>query len=280
MAGYTRAYRISVNRPWARVCFTVVGVERHMKISENAEKLPILHIVLNVIKELKERKGVLFQRLVILALIMTAFESLTDFFIAEANFRVLIVYWLIYGMVFTLFAVTCHRVIILGPDSVPKYGLYSISMREVRFYGWGLVVYFYLSLITFIIMFPTVFFSFYSESNKYLWVSGMYILFIPGTYVFSRLSILFPATAVDQRKDMKWAWDTTKGNGWRLLILIGVLPVIIDIVPDLFSGGSVPIDTALNFLKSMVAAFEIALLSHAYKYLSTDGIKEEGLFSA
>ncbi len=244
-----------------------------MRKPGNTEKLPILHILLSVLKNLNTQKSALLKRLAFLAIVMTAFESLADFFTLETSFTILIIYWLTYGMVFTLFAVTCHRVILLGPESVPKYGLHSISLREIRFFGWGFVTYFYLSLITFFSMFPMGFFTFDAESNMYHMMIYSFISIIPGTYLFSRLSILFPATAVDHRKDMEWAWETTKGNGWRLLILLGMIPIFIKLFLGIFAGISLSMDIALNFIGSILAAFEIALLSHAYKFLSDQGVE-------
>lgn len=251
-----------------------------MEIPQNGEKLSITHILQTVLLDLSEKKAFLLQRLIILAIIMTALESISSVFIDDTNFRVLVIYWFFYAVVFTLFAVTCHRVIILGPNSVPTYGLYSFSMREVRFFGWGFVIYLCMSLITLLIMLTTEVLSFDEELNKYLWILVMYIVFIPGTYIFSRLSILFPATAADHRNDMKWAWDTTKGNGWRLLILLGVVPMFIGFMTNLFAGISISIDTAINFISSILAIFEIAILSHIYKLLSGEAVCSKEPFGA
>jgi hypothetical protein len=243
-----------------------------MKTAKNVNKVSITSILQKVVLDLKKKKVALLQRLSILAIIMTAFESISRIFIIERGFIALVMFWMLYGMLFTLFAVTCHRIIILGPYSVPVYGLYYFTMREVRFYGWGFVIYFFLSLITFITMFPVSFFSFNAKSNGFLWLFAMYIAIVPGTYIFSRLSLLFPATATDHKKDMKWAWDATKGNGWRLLLLLGVIPVVIGFMTGIFSGVSASFDAALIIAGYIFAVFEIGILSHVYKFLTDEAV--------
>ena len=47
----------------------------------------------------------------------------------------------IYGVFFTVLAATSYRVIILGAESVPAYGLKRRSHREFGFFGWILAVY-------------------------------------------------------------------------------------------------------------------------------------------
>jgi membrane-anchored glycerophosphoryl diester phosphodiesterase (GDPDase) len=88
--------------------------------------------------------------------------------------------------------------------------------------------------------------------------------------------MLFPATATNYRKDMKWAWEVTKGNGWRLLILLGVIPMLFGVMVGLFSGISTYLDAVLNFIGSIFTVFEIAILSHVYKFLSGMGVDGEG----
>ena len=49
---------------------------------------------------------------------------------------------------------------------------------------------------------------------------------IPTCYVLARLSLIFPATAVDQRPNIKWAWGKSFNNGWRLVVIVGLLPFV------------------------------------------------------
>jgi len=47
----------------------------------------------------------------------------------------------IYGVFLTVLAATSYRVIILGAESVPAYGLKRRSHRKFGFFGWILALY-------------------------------------------------------------------------------------------------------------------------------------------
>jgi isoprenylcysteine carboxyl methyltransferase (ICMT) family protein YpbQ len=42
--------------------------------------------------------------------------------------------------VYTLYAITVHRLMLLGDNSVPRYGLFKWSWRETRFIIWAIAV--------------------------------------------------------------------------------------------------------------------------------------------
>ncbi len=89
---------------------------------------------------------------------------------------------------------------------------------------------------------------------------------------------LLPAPPLDLRRDIGSAWDISAGNGIRLLILLGGMPVILVLPLSSLVGMSPVLDVAVNFLKTIVAAFEIAILSNIYKYLSDADGSESNSF--
>ena len=52
---------------------------------------------------------------------------------------------------------------------------------------------------------------------------------IASLFIYARLSLLFPAAAVDHRLNFGQCWELTRGHGWRLLgiILLAAIPVAI-----------------------------------------------------
>jgi hypothetical protein len=90
---------------------------------------------------------------------------------------------------------------------------------------------------------------------------------IPALYLFARLCLVFPATAVDRRVNLKWAWRLTENNGWRLVLIVAVLPWIISqVVSVLYRSGASAIETvALSFLGTVLFAVEVAALSLSYR---------------
>ncbi len=49
---------------------------------------------------------------------------------------------------------------------------------------------------------------------------------IPFGYVIGRLSLLLPAITVDLQASLRSAWSQSKGNGWRMALLVGWIPAL------------------------------------------------------
>lgn len=49
----------------------------------------------------------------------------------------------------------------------------------------------------------------------------------PFYYLFGRWVLVFPAIAIDQDPKLSWSWKQTKGNGLRMFILVGFLPLTV-----------------------------------------------------
>ena len=127
-----------------------------------------------------------------------------------------------------LIAISCHRLVILGVDSLPSaWGLFW-SGRETRFLGWmfliafssGAIVlppYFFLIEVS-----PNLSFDLRALSALVFTVSVFY-----GGYVSARLSIVLPATAIDQRPTLKGSWRLSRSNGWRLGLVVFLPSILI-----------------------------------------------------
>lgn len=92
-------------------------------------------------------------------------------------------------------------------------------------------------------------------------------------YVLCRLMMMFPATAVDRRPNLKWSWDLTEGNGWRILLATALLPgLIFGLIGAvlglaLFSQDPVVIDVVIQPVSVIGMVWGIAILSYSYLYL-------------
>ena len=128
----------------------------------------------------------------------------------------------------TMTAVSCHRLVILGVDSLPNaWGLYW-SRRETRFLGWSFLIAFSLGAV---VLPPFVFLDLslhFSVSPDLRALGGLVftVSVFCGAYVAARLSIVLPATAIGQRPTLKGSWRLSRSNGWRLVMVLSpaVLP--------------------------------------------------------
>ena len=180
----------------------------------------------------------------------------------------------------TFFIVTCHRIVLLGDESVPPFGLRKWSMRETRFFGWSagilVVIYFPISALFMLIGLlvssagnTEFFIQLFSRIRDPEGQVIVGLLTLPLYYPLARLSMLFPAVALDKRPGISWAWDISKGNGWRLTLIVGALPLAADIITNIPTreNSTVIEYLGVTFLWLVLLTVEIAALSLAYKDL-------------
>lgn len=175
-------------------------------------------------------------------------------------------------MMFIHFIVTCHRLILLGDESVARFGPLKWTWRETRFVGWFVAIVACIILISIpagfllsLVLLPFGEFSAYLDES---WASNL--LLAPFLYVMARWSLVIPATAVDKRPDLRWAWRCSHGNGWRLALVVWLLPWITSSAHELLvREQSTLIEDAISFALWLVLfVIEIAALSLSYRELS------------
>ncbi len=186
--------------------------------------------------------------------------------------RVVWVLYAIYWLLLVLFAVDCHRLVLLDPAARRLRALPSWSRRETRFALMsiallvlaGLAIY---AASTVLLNLPWV-----RSAGEGAAARIVYLALVPAYYVFARLSVVLPATAVDRRIGLKWAWRSTKRNGWRLVVVVGVLPWLISEFVNLTYRSNPTIIETIVFSAFAYAltVVEIAALSLSYRELTTN----------
>lgn len=157
--------------------------------------------------------------------------------------------WAIYA----IFAITTHRMVILGPESVPKWGITSWSKRETYFIlhavGVGLLLLPLAVLVVIPVVGPVI------AVAIYLWLLG-------------RLSLVFPGIAVGKGVTFKLSWELTSNYQIPMLLVILVPPLILTI-PTLVLGLA-PYGWFISSVFScFIIVFEVAALSLAYQAITS-----------
>jgi len=185
-----------------------------------------------------------------------------------------ILFVFLWMIVFTRFAVICHRTVLLGADaSIKPFQLFSWSRRENAFLVRVLVVSLFAGLAT--IMFTSIFSTiagFVSPGEAFLKDHSSTIeslAEIPVTYLLARLCLVLPATALDNKQGFRWAYENSSGNGIRIAIAIGLLPWLLDwlvsqVLPE---GPSLALSLVYYLVTLVVMVVEISALSLSYKEL-------------
>jgi hypothetical protein len=179
---------------------------------------------------------------------------------------------LLYALALTPFAVACHRVLLLGDESLPRYGIMKWTMREGRYLAWLLAAWLLGFLATMFLMMTigTIVINVFNIPRAWMevgWFLGSFQVL--GTYVLARLSLILPAIALDGRPSLSRIWRLSDGNGWRLTVVVCGLPWLLEL-----SQGFIHLDEAtfvsmtlgsLVFCPLLVV--EVAALSLSYKEL-------------
>ncbi len=240
------------------------------------KRLPVIAIIKETLLVVWQKRFVLVRALMATALALAALDvAMRHGLKGVGSVSLLSLFVLLYVIlawaVCTLFAVTCHRIVLLGETSVPEYGLLSWTPRETRFFGWLFVLFVYALLIVgpvWLVTFAAVFMDvpFFKGYEKY-WV------LLPGVgvvYVLARLAVLFPATAIGERRNTDWAFDTTAKNGWRLVAATGLITA-----PLSFGMHALPVNHNLftDFLvwlaDSALGVVGLVALSLSFRFLSS-----------
>ena len=204
------------------------------------------------------------------------------------------VFWMaLYGIIGALFAVVIHRSILLDERVSLRRWFFRLSEREITFTGWsffiggGMWLMFAIgAALSGVLAIPFAIccsdlFSRLGETIPWLENLGRTILIGVGvsvigflvSYFAARTSLLLPATALDQRQKLGWAWTISKPHAMRLTFLIGFIPFASFSLQALWSGWLY--DLLWNPAHQVLSAFvycsllilEITILSLSYRWI-------------
>ncbi len=175
--------------------------------------------------------------------------------------------WTSYMAGFAIFAVTCHRLVLM-PEAQTAFRI-SLTLRELKFLGWVIAMYAaYFALMFFPL---TIAVNLPLIADVIQTPDGFYytrvILSAPVMYILARLCLVFPATAIDMNRGLKWSWDKTRGNGWRMAIIFGFYPWLISTAIWLLSRDEpAMVEWALTALLYYIGlAVQVFAVSLTYK---------------
>lgn len=126
----------------------------------------------------------------------------------------------------TLFGVAWYRLLLLGADAAPPALVPAWRARHWRFLSWMLLLLLFLaSQVAMLLVVSLV----AAGIPKVAVLLGELLVLTLVLVVILRLSLVFPAAAVDQTYPLSQAWRHTRGQSLRLLgaALLGLLPFVL-----------------------------------------------------
>jgi hypothetical protein len=179
-----------------------------------------------------------------------------------------------YGALFSWFAVTCHRLVLIDHNLIAIKPLPNWSKRETQLFFWMVILWLICLCSVFIIttLILNIWLPLVGGPNSDWFEWTIFVAKLPVFYLFVRLCLIFPAIAVDKKVDLKWAWKTTEGNSIRLIFLVGFLPWFISTMIGLMYREEATIVeiVILTFLSCMLFTVEVAALSLSYKEITKE----------
>lgn len=234
--------------------------------------LPVIQVLRETLQFVWDKKVRLLRALIVP---MTALLVLENAFTLSNDNPWRIVQGVLLLAVYAAFAISCHRLALLGDNGVPAYGFLKWTKREWQYLGWLLVIMIIFMLYSFVInsLFVSIIIRDVEagatvESFQSIRM-GLSLLYIPLLYMITRLSVLYPAIAVDEHANSQWAWRTTAHNGWRLALVVWILPgILYYLLNALLRENATLAEYAVFRLAGFVLlAVEMIALSFSYKHL-------------
>jgi hypothetical protein len=237
--------------------------------------LPIMNVVAEARWYCWRAHRELWKVLFLPALFLIAIATLNPWVEGTRSLVVALVYNFLHLIVFSFAAVSCHRLILLGPGSVPAFGVSGAHKREWRFIARALVISLG-TMIAFAILASfaanaTAMFSGTASITKDTVSTLSWIVIL---LLASPFSLTLPACAVDAPMTFRQARRMSRGHIWRLALLISGLPWLLRLgewaVAKFFDSHSDQRFVSL-LLFLLILPVEIALLSVCYRRLRDEG---------
>ena len=163
-----------------------------------------------------------------------------------------------------IFAITTHRIVLLGEDSVSKWGITAWTTRET---------YFLLHIIGLALMCipPSMLIMFFPGN-----VLATIVVALLVCWIFSRFSLVFPGIAVDKGITFQLSWQLSQNYQLLMFLVVILFPLLLAIPIILLSF--IPYSNFLvSIFSAIILVFEVAALSVAYKLITSEVYERDDL---
>lgn len=176
-------------------------------------------------------------------------------------------------VIMLLTAISTHRILILGENSIPKWGLLKFTKREWAFFTAGI----FMGLITIPVLIPVVLLGIPFGQVGYI-IGGVFAVTI-FLVVVSRISLVFPAISIDKEATFTDAWVYSKNYKLLVFFTIIIFPAIFTFafgaIYGLFIGflekiGSIDLTFLNSILNIVITVFTISSLSATYRFITNE----------
>jgi len=227
-------------------------------------------ILTKSLSDIFEKYQRLIQVLFFPTLVLMALDYAMLHYVSQEDRTLNIVLALLSFLVANVFIiVNVHRVLLLGDNSVAKFGTYIFSKREFRVIG----LYFG---ILFLVGIPTGLIVAILSSALNPVISFVFLLPVL-VYIMSRISLVYPATAIDNYEfSLLDSWELTSRYKLLCFVTLIIYPILFALGVGIVYGLVIKlfswiIGTDLSILYTLlnvvISVFIVSALSNTYKYI-------------
>jgi len=229
-------------------------------------------LILKSIQDILDNYEVIGRALMIpiILLFILNFAS-TSFTPAEQNFSLMSIFFgFLSLLVDIVILITVHRILILGNESVPKWGIQKFEKREFDFFLKYIIVAIFFVIVT---VTSTAFLQLFGINI----FASIFLTIVICSIFISRVSLVFPAISVDTTMSFKESFEYTKDFKLLIFVTVIVFPVLFSfifggiytlIIGVLVSNISSVLNILLVLLSVIVSVFLVSALSNTYMYIS------------
>jgi len=189
----------------------------------------------------------------------------------DKNFSIASIFFIFLSLlVDIIILITVHRILILGNDSVPKWGMQKFEKREFAFFQKYLIV----ALVFVVVVVLS------TAGLKIIGINifaSMFLTMMVCAVFLSRISLVFPAIAVDTKMSFKDSFEFTRDFKLLIFVTVIVFPVAFSliiggiytfIISMLVASISPHLNLLMVLLNVVISVFLVSALSNTYMYIS------------
>lgn len=244
-----------------------------MQPTSPAYRLPLSKVLLGSVAVPWVQRGRLLQLLMYPALLFLIARVAPSLLPASASGSQIVGGLVVaaYGAAFTIFAVRCHQLMLLSDGGGARPAPIGWSGTESRFALMLVAVVGTAIVAKVAVALPQLYFT--DRIDDAGWAAVGWLAtpaHAIAAYVAGRLSLALPAQALSRPVSLAWAWRASRGNGWRLAIVVALWPWLLNgAVEMLYRQDATFAEWALLAMLAVVlVVFQVSALSLAYRELA------------